>query len=76
MLGRALLRGKNSLKLSRGRGVLVCKSLVAVPLYSLVLLFTLPFGQHRFMNYCIRLCDHLGRVLDAVGLHPMTERRM
>jgi len=74
MLRRALLRGANSLKRSHGRVKLVLKSCVAAPLYSLILPATLLFGQHRFMSYCIRLCDHLGRLLALVGVRPIRER--
>lgn len=76
MLRRALLRGGNSLKLSRGRIVLVLKSLVAAPLYSIILPVAFLFGHHRFMNYCIRLCDHIGRLLALVGLNRINERQM
>ena len=76
MLGRALLRGRNSLKLSRGRAVLLAKSMAAVPLYALALPFTLIAGQHHFMKLCIRFCDHSGRLLTLVGLNPIRERQM
>jgi glycosyltransferase involved in cell wall biosynthesis len=76
MLKRALLRGRNSLKLSRGRVVLVLKSVLAVPLYSVILPITLLFGQDRFMTYCIKLCDHVGRLLALVRLNPVKERQM
>jgi succinoglycan biosynthesis protein ExoM len=74
MLRRALLRGKNSLKISGGRAALILKSLIAVPLYSIVLPFTLLVGQHVFMKVCIRFCDHLGRLTALVGLNPVSER--
>ncbi len=74
MLRRALLRGRNNLKLRGGRARMLGVSCVAVPLYSLILPVTLPFGQHVFMKYCIRLCDHLGRLLSVVGLNPVSER--
>jgi succinoglycan biosynthesis protein ExoM len=76
MLKRALLRGRNSLKLSHGRVVLVLKSILAVPLYSVILPIMLLFGQHRFMTYCIKLCDHVGRLLALVRLNPVNERQM
>jgi hypothetical protein len=28
------------------------------------------FGQHRFMNCLIKMFDHAGKVLGAVGLNP------
>ncbi|HUL52565.1 MAG TPA: glycosyltransferase family A protein [Opitutaceae bacterium] len=76
MLTRALLRGKNVLRHPTGRGVLVAKSLVALPVYSLALPVTLLFGQHVFMKFGIRFCDHLGRLLAVVGLNPINERPM
>lgn len=76
MLGRALLRGRNTLKMNRGRAGLLAKSAIAVPAYSLVLPFAAIGGQHHFMKYCIRWCDHLGRLLAALGLNPMKNRVM
>jgi succinoglycan biosynthesis protein ExoM len=74
MLRRALLRGKNILKHPGRQLPLLAKSLIAVPAYTLLLPFTLPFGQHVFMKYCIRFCDHAGRLLGAVGLNPVGAR--
>lgn len=74
MLRRALLRGKNILKHPEGRVRALVTSLVAVPVYGLVLLPTLIMGQHWFMKYCIKLCDHLGRLLAFVRLNPVSER--
>jgi succinoglycan biosynthesis protein ExoM len=75
MLRRALLRGKNILKHPEGRIQVVLTSLVAAPLYSLLLPFTLFFGQHRFMKYCIKWCDHVGRLLALVGLNRINDRQ-
>ncbi len=76
MMRRALLRGRNTLKHTRGlawaRSLLV--SLVAVPLYTLALPFLALAGMHLFMRYLVRLCDHLGRLLAAVGFNPVRER--
>lgn len=74
MLRRALLRGKNILKHPGQQVPLLAKSLVAVPVYTLVLPFTLLLGQHVFMKYCIRFCDHAGRLLSAVGINPVSSR--
>lgn len=76
LLKRALLRGKNSLKISRGREVAAFKSIVAVPVYLLMLPFALLFGQHQLMDCSIRLCDHAGRLLALLGLSSETERQM
>jgi glycosyltransferase involved in cell wall biosynthesis len=76
MLNRALLRGNIVLKHSAGRNVLVVKSLAAVPAYLLILPVTLLFGQHVFMKYGIKFCDHLGRLLALFRLNPVNERQM
>ncbi len=74
MVRRALLRGKNILKHPEGRGRLIAQSVVAVPLYGLVLPFTAVAGQHVFMKYCIKFCDHAGRLLALVGLNKVAAR--
>ncbi len=74
MLQRALLRGNNNLKLSGQRTRLLATSVVAAPVYAVLLPLTLAFGQHVFMHCCIRLCDHAGRLLGAVGLNPVKAR--
>jgi hypothetical protein len=74
MVKRALLRGKNILKHPTGRARMLATSAVAVPLYSLVLLPALILGQHVFMKYCIKLGDHLGRLLAFARINPVNER--
>jgi len=74
MLRRAMLRGRNTMKRPGGKLRLLTKSLVAAPLYTLVMPFALLFGQHVFMKYCIRFCDHVGRLLAAVGMNPVSAR--
>jgi cellulose synthase/poly-beta-1,6-N-acetylglucosamine synthase-like glycosyltransferase len=76
MLSRALLRGRNILKHPVGRAGIIARSIIAVPLYSLALPFLLLAGQHWFMRYCVKLCDHLGRLLALLGLHPIQERKL
>ena len=76
MFKRALLRGRNGLKHPSGRAKLVAQSLVAVPIYSLILPITLLLGQHVFVKYCVKFCDHFGRLLTLVHLNPVDERQM
>lgn len=73
-LRRALLRGRNNLRIPGQRLRLLGISLLAVPVYSVVMPVALVFGQHHFMKYCVRFCDHAGRLLGAVGLNPVTSR--
>jgi hypothetical protein len=74
MLKRALLRGSNILKLPGQRTRLLVKSVIALPIYTLVLPASALAGQCVFMKYCIRWCDHAGRLMAAVGLHPIKSR--
>jgi succinoglycan biosynthesis protein ExoM len=74
MIRRALLRGRNVLKHPTGRLQIVLKSLLAVPAYFLLLPFTLMLGQQSFMKYCIKFCDHIGRLLALLRLNRIGER--
>jgi succinoglycan biosynthesis protein ExoM len=74
MLKRAMLRGRNILKHPVGRIGLVTQSVIVAPVYLMVLPFGLILGQHVFMKYCIKFCDHAGRILALVGLNPVRER--
>ena len=72
MLRRALLRGKMSLNHKTVARVGIVKSIVAVSLYAIALPFLLLLGQHSFMKYLIKLCDHAGRILAFLGINPIT----
>ena len=76
MISRALLRGKNSFRLRPSRVGSILQSIVAVPIYSLVLPVLFVIGHHYFMTYLVKLADHTGRLLAALGLNPMRERLM
>src|SRR5262249_39481098 len=65
LLRRALRRG--GAPGIPGRPLLI--SLLAVPLYALALPVLPLFGQHVFMRYLVKECDHLGRILTAAGLY-------
>jgi hypothetical protein len=68
LLKRALLRG--GARHNRGWPALV--SMAAVPIYTLALPFLLLLcGQHVFMRYLIKECDHLGRLLSMVAGETM-----
>lgn len=75
MLRRALWRGRNIVKRRVGRMGLLARSVVAIPVYLLALPGLMLLGQHWFMRYCIKLCDHLGRVLAILGLNPIREHQ-
>jgi glycosyltransferase involved in cell wall biosynthesis len=71
LLKRALLRGQNERKFLTPSSI--AKSLVAVPVYATILLFVWVLGQHVFMRFAIRLCDHSGKLLVAMGFKPIKE---
>jgi succinoglycan biosynthesis protein ExoM len=50
------------------------KSLVAVVLYSLSLPVMLLAGEHLFMKYLIKECDHLGKLLAYCRIKPVSKR--
>lgn len=74
LLKRAMLRGRNILKHPAGRTGLIMKSLAAAPAYLVVMPLALLRGQHVFMRYAIRFCDHAGRLMALVGVNPVRER--
>jgi len=69
LLKRALQRGQAEKGLNDLRGV--CKSIVAVPLYGLILPFVALAGQHCFMQYLVRLCSHAGKLASVFGWKPV-----
>jgi glycosyltransferase involved in cell wall biosynthesis len=75
-LRRALLRGTVAFRQPtlRLKAIGVVKSLAAVTLYTPLLLVLLATGSHLFMRYLIKYCDHLGKLMAAVGLTVIKER--
>jgi succinoglycan biosynthesis protein ExoM len=68
---KAVLCGADEHKVSSFGIKHIVKSLAAVPLYALLLPFLLLFGQHIFMDYLTRFCEHGARLLALVGIHPV-----
>jgi succinoglycan biosynthesis protein ExoM len=71
-LRRALLRGQTATK-TRVRTQEIMKSLVAVPVYSLILPVMLFAGQHRVMKYAEKTAEHLGRLLGLARINLVKE---
>lgn len=74
LLKRALLRGKMALGSAQSRRRSVFVSLVAVAFYTACLPLFLVAGQHVFMKYLIKDCDHLGKVLSFLGIDLVREK--
>jgi succinoglycan biosynthesis protein ExoM len=64
LLKQALLRGRAPYNHEAWP---VLTSLVAIPAYAVALPLLLAAGQHVFMRYLIKECDHLGRILALVS---------
>jgi len=73
ILRRALLRGATSLAHPTVGARHIGKSLIAVPVYAAALPVAMVLGQHHFMKLMVKLCDHGGRLLAAVGIRPVTQ---
>lgn len=73
MLKKALLRGTNSTDHPTFGVRDLAKSIIAVPTYACALPFALMLGRHRFMALLVKLFDHLGAVLGALGMNPIKE---
>ena len=74
LLKMALLRGGNSLKHQGGRFRSIIKSFIAVPVYGCALPFLFIAGDHHFMKYLIKFCDHAGKLLSLIGINPVETR--
>lgn len=72
LLKKALLRGATAGLHCDLPGVV--KSLIAVPLYGVLMPFSLLIGQHHFMTLLVKCCDHLGKLLILVGINPIREQ--
>ncbi len=71
LLQRALRRG--GAPTVPGKPLLI--SLIAALLYAVALPVLPLFGQHVFMRYLVKECDHLGRILATAGLYRRGEWR-
>jgi succinoglycan biosynthesis protein ExoM len=69
---RAWLRGQNNRHFANAHGI--AKSLVAVPLYFILLPFLLVAGQHLFVKVLMKLGDHAGKLSGVAGLKLMGEK--
>ena len=74
LIKRALLRGKVAFNSANSKPLSVLYSIVAIITYSCYLPLFFFFGQHIFMKYLIKNCDHLGKVAAFLGIDLVTEK--
>lgn len=71
---RAFIRGKMALNAQGSRFASVFESVVAIALYTCCLPLFLFLGQHVFMKYLIKDCDHIGKVCAFLGIDLLKEK--
>ena len=74
LVKRALLRGKMALNSANSKPLSVIYSLTAIAIYSCFLPFSIILGQHIFMDYLIKTCDHIGKVAAFFGIDLIDEK--
>lgn len=73
LIKRALLRGKMALNAANSKSKSVFYSMVAVVIYTVLLPLFFLRGQHVFMKYLIKNCDHLGKIFAYFGIYWVKE---
>lgn len=73
LMKKALLRGACAALQPSCDAASIVKSIVAIPAYTIMLPFLWFSGRHRFISVLIKICDHLGKLLALVGIHPIKE---
>jgi len=71
---RAFARGRATAMETRLASIGTIRSLAAIVLYTSALPFLLLLGQHLFMRYAVKDCDHLGKILGHLGISVVRER--
>jgi succinoglycan biosynthesis protein ExoM len=71
---RAFTRGMTSSKHAALYSSDTFRSLAAVILYSAALPILFFLGQHLFVRYLVKDCDHLAKILGRLGIQPVRER--
>jgi succinoglycan biosynthesis protein ExoM len=70
---KALLQGANAALQPDCGLAKIAKSMVAVPLYTLLLPLAFLAGQNYFMTLLVKLCDHSGKLLQTMKINPIRE---
>ena len=73
ILRKALIQGATAALQPNCGALNIAKSLIAVPLYTLIVPFAFLTGQSRLMTLLIKLFDHSGKLLMLAGVNPIRE---
>jgi glycosyltransferase involved in cell wall biosynthesis len=71
---RAFTRGLGEAQDAPLMSLRTLRSVVAVPIYAILLPFARLAGPHVFMRYLVKECDHLSLVLAQFGIRVVKER--
>jgi glycosyltransferase involved in cell wall biosynthesis len=71
---RAFTRGMTTAMYVPFLSIGTLKSLMAIILYTPALPLAFLFGQHHFMKYLIKDCDHIGKILKYLGIEIVKNR--
>jgi succinoglycan biosynthesis protein ExoM len=73
-LKRGLLRGISEVRTRRPPYSEILKSATAVLIYAVGLPFFIIIGQHVFMKFLMKSCDHLGKIFAFFGIDLLKQR--
>ncbi len=71
---RAFTRGMTEAWVTKPLSVGTVRSLVAVILYGCALPVLFFVGEHLFIKYLVKTCDHVSKLLAHIGIHVVSER--
>jgi glycosyltransferase involved in cell wall biosynthesis len=71
---RAWSRGVGAALETPFLSVSTAKSFIAIPLYTAALPVLFGLGQHLFMRYLVKDCDHISKVLGHLGIRVVPEK--
>ena len=74
LIKRAFLRGKMTLNGANSKSLSVAYSIAAIGIYIFFLPISFIIGQHIFMKYLIKICDHIGKVAAYLGINLVDEK--
>ena len=71
---RAFTRGMTEAWETRFFSIGTLRSFLAILLYTASLPILLLLGQHVFMKYAVKNCDHIGKIFGHMGINVVRER--
>ena len=74
LVKKALLRGTANAGNASLLSINTAKSLIAIPLYTLILPYFFLFQHYAYLRYVIKICDHLGKIFARCGIKLVKQR--